>query len=166
MASRLFRAVVGVGIALGTSGVACFGAADDPAVSTDASSPEASSTSGRDSASSTEDAALDVDVRADAGADAALDAPVDAPKDVILDAFCDASWPTTKGNPGGPTCGEITDCADAGPSLRCINTVSPPATCEATATLVPVWCVASQWQCSEGAIPQDECKCWEGLPCP
>jgi hypothetical protein len=88
MTSRLFRAIVGVGISLGTASAACLGAVSEGGPST-----------------------------------------ADAPGDVILDAFCDAAWPTTKGNPSGPTCGPIEHCAEAGPAPHCYRLVAP-STCD------------------------------------
>ena len=84
----------------------------------------------------------------------------------ILDAFCDAAWPTTKGNPGGPTCGAIDGCQDAGPALRCYTLVdAATSTCQSTSAVFPAWCVGGEWQCS-GGVPQAQCKCWVGQPCP
>ncbi|MBS2012609.1 MAG: hypothetical protein JST00_06980 [Deltaproteobacteria bacterium] len=126
MASKLFGAVVGVGLAMaaGTT-VACLGS--DP-----------SSTSGADSADG---------------------AAGDAPADAILDAFCDAAWPTTKGSPGGPTCGSTGECADAGPAPYCYRVVDPAAMkCEQNGKEVPAWCVDRAWRCSTGSAPALECR--------
>jgi hypothetical protein len=167
MASRLFRAVVGIGISLGTASVACFGGTDDPpAASPDAAQadPADSARTQVDGATSSDAGAPDVRVQGDADAG---DAAPDAPKDAGLDAFCDASWPTTKGNPGGPTCGDVTGCADAGYQPRCVvQTASSPVTCNPNVDAFPAWCVSTQWQCSEGSVPQEQCECWVGVSCP
>jgi hypothetical protein len=121
MASRLFHAVVGIGISLGTTSLACSGRvttrlqADDVTADEPAPLPSASPVSssnpvtpptlvadaGTDAFAPVDDAAspdatsLDGDVTDSA-------AVVDASTDALLDAFCDAAWPTTKGTPPQP----------------------------------------------------------------
>lgn len=83
----------------------------------------------------------------------------DAPKDVILHAFCDAAWPTTKGNPGGPTCGAVGECGGAGPAPHCYRVVDPTAMkCEQNTPEVPAWCIDRAWRCSTGSLPATECR--------
>jgi hypothetical protein len=162
MSSRLFRAVVGVGIALGTVSAACLGVVGDPADGADASTGAPGTELPRTEAGSTAETARGKDV------DAAADAPADAPKDVvILDAFCDAAWPTTKGSvPSAPTCGPVADCAEAGSAPYCarISTTSP-VTCDPHPPVEVAWCVAGHWQCSGNGVPQEQCECWVGQPC-
>ena len=175
MSSRLFRAIVGVGISLGTMSAACSGAVDEQADGVDTSERETSTPDpqpgdpapGSDSATSA-DARSSLDAT-DARADAAADAPADAPRDVILDAFCDATWPTTKGNPAGPTCGPVQTCAEAGPAPHCYAQLGP-SICSPNTQGFAAWCVGGKWECSTGAVPQDQCKCWgpldAGQTCP
>lgn len=147
MSSRLYRAIIGVGISLGTTMSAC-GAIDTSSVQ----SP------------SDNDAGAEVEAtpRTDA-------AGLDASKDVILDAFCDATWPTTKGNSGGPTCGPTDACADSGPAPRCFEAIGP-SICESHRPGFAAWCVGGEWKCSHGSIPGTDCKCWgplqPGQSCP
>lgn len=165
MASKLFRAVVGLGISLGAASTACFGTvesmpdATEPTTGSEASAPE---TGLATNSSPSTDAGTDAPA-VDAAADAPLDAPLDAPTDALLDAFCDASWPTTKGS--GPTCGAIDGCNDAGRPPYCIEHVNPPSQTCGTGQLFPAWCVNGAWQCSTGGIREDECKCWVGQDC-
>lgn len=162
MASKLFRAVVGIGISLGTSSVACLGAldptnADDAPAAAIPTAPPPLGKPGDPPPKTT----------TDGGADARADVAIDAPKDVLLDAFCDAAWPTTKGNPGGPTCGPVEECREAGPAPRCVEMADPATgTCKPSSKPSPAWCVTSAWQCSGGFVSVDECKCWTGSPCP
>lgn len=158
--SRLFQAVVGVGIALAGASAACFGSAEpaadsstspaatgyEPRPSDDASNPPPAADA------TTTDATPDVVAPRDAGADVVLDAPPDA--------FCDASWPTTKGDRNGPTCGPIADCHDSGPAPQCIG-VNANGTCDGTGPAV-AWCMNGQWQCSTNTIPREACKCFVG----
>lgn len=147
MASKLFRAVVGVGISLGTASAACLGS----------SSPAPDATA--------DEASTPAPPSPDAG-----DAPessADATTDALLDAFCDASWPTTKGNhAGGPTCGDTVDCHEAGPSPYCFKQVDPVASICDTAPVLPAWCVGGSWQCSADGVPAEQCRCWVGQTCP
>lgn len=160
MTSKLFRAVVGVGIALGTASGACLGAIDSVPEADDAST----TTTPQPDGASTPKPTPSADAGADAAADADADAPLDAPKDVILDAFCDATWPTTKGNVHAPTCGPTEECEDAGPAPRCYYRIEgSDAGCNVTKP-IPAWCVSAAWQCSTGAVPVSQCKCF-GPPC-
>jgi hypothetical protein len=169
MSSRLFRAIVGVGISLGATSAACIGTGDGGLGVTEDGGPETEdpTTSSSSADSSSGDAAK-------SKKDARADASVDAPKDAILDAFCDATWPTTKGNSGGPTCGPIDACSDAGPAPRCYAEIGPSvcatsgsssssSSSSGSSQVFAAWCVGGKWECSSGAIPESECKCWGPL---
>jgi hypothetical protein len=168
LSSRLFHAVVGVGIALGTSAIGCSGAIDvesaapDGAVVPDLAHEDSGTSPDATKINSAHDAGADSnhDSELDAGIDATtgVDAALDAPQDVILDAFCDAAWPTTKGNPNPPTCGAVVDCADAGEAPFCYVALSSTQ-CDGN-QLVPAWCVGGDWQCSPGSTAQKDCVCW------
>lgn len=170
MSSKLFRAVVGLGISLGTASAACFGAVDSGSNGTEP--PANSAPSAPDKKGDPADVgAPQADATVDSGSDSAVattDAAADAPSDAMLDAFCDAAWPTTKGNPSGPTCGAVADCKDAGPAPYCFTQVDATSqTCDSTSTkALPAWCVSGHWECSGGGVPQQQCKCWTGEPCP
>lgn len=167
MASKLFQAIVGVGIAIGTT-MACSGKTSpiDPATSdadTDASDRRIHDM--RDASAHDGDHVEDA-THADAHVDHdASDAEliVDASVDVILDAFCDAAWPTTKGNVGPSSCIDPTGaCADAGTPLRCHAVVAPNVCSSATA--VASTCVAAHWECPPSTIPVEQCWCWDEVP--
>lgn len=160
--SRLFQAVVGVGIALATVSVACFDHADpaaDPSTgpeTADSATHDDGARTGGDASptgdATTTDATPDVVTPVDAGADVVLDAPPDA--------FCDASWPTTKGDRSGPTCGAVANCHDAGPAPWCM-TVNAGGSCDGTGPAV-AWCIGGQWRCSTNTIPREACTCFVG----
>lgn len=88
----------------------------------------------------------------------------DAGTDAPPDAFCDASWPTTKGQPPPPLeCVDpLGECAHLGFPARCA-TPTAPWTCEGTETAA--YCVDGQWSCEpHGRIPLAECRCWGTTP--
>jgi hypothetical protein len=113
MASRLFNAIVGAGIALGTTSLACGD------VRTRAEYDEGHSQGaiealpptppvGDSDAAAAPDGSLDASVVTDA-------APEISDAEAIHDAFCDAPWPTTKGSPVESPCPvDVADASDAG----------------------------------------------------
>lgn len=133
MASRLFHAVVGVGISLGSVS-ACGVTTSDDATGfdlPDASAPEASA----------EDAAAPV-------VDAAPpDAATDVPMDAIVAAFCDATWPITKS--GREVCGPADECT--GQTIPWCFGPDGQGSCK----LYPLQCVGAEWHCMGGATPTD-----------
>lgn len=157
MASKLFRAVVGVGISLGTSSAACLGniASDDPPPGAIAPPLGTAPPPNGTAPPPTSTGAYTVEPP---------DAGPDAPRDAGFDAFCDAAWPTTKGSPV-PTCGPVEACADAGRPPFCYEVVAPGICKNPDGRLQPVWCASGKWQCGAGQIPSEECKCFEGAPC-
>jgi hypothetical protein len=161
MSSKLFHAIVGVGISLGATMAACLGGVDEEPGPADAGGGEASNDTSRG-----EDAPA---VDAGAGVDGEADAAADAPRDVILDAFCDAAWPTTKGNPHGPTCGPVEACAEAGAAPFCYPKFEP-FVCDPMNQGAAAYCIEAHWECSTGSIPAERCKCWgpleAGQACP
>ena len=169
MASKLFRAVVGFGISLGAASAACVGGAGSiEASAADTTTPPGntwdpppgSNWEAPGSNSESPNSPASGDARADA------DAAADAPKDAMLDAFCDAAWPTTKGNPGGPTCGAVDGCGDAGPAPHCYKLASGSSSsssssstkCDPANVTYPAWCISGAWQCSTGSVPADQCQ--------
>ncbi|MBS2020605.1 MAG: hypothetical protein JST00_47565 [Deltaproteobacteria bacterium] len=155
MTSRLFRAVVGIGISLGATSAACLGKLTDDDPPPGALTPPLGTapppTSSAPAPTST-------------GAVEPPDAAPHLPHDAGIDAFCDAAWPTTKGTPI-PTCGPIDDCADAGLRPSCYEVVAPGSCRRPDGRLQPVWCVSGTWQCGPGKIPSSDCKCFEGDAC-
>ncbi len=157
MPSKLFHAVVGVGISLG-SAAACGGVADRDGptpLAPDAQGPlpHPQADGGSDAALPTPDAAApDSAVTIDAAPDATVtadasieDAAPDAPKDAIIDAFCDAPWPITKS--GREVCGPYEECGQTS-APWCFVQDSQGA-----CSLQPLICVDQQWQCLGGATP-------------
>ena len=144
---------MGIGISLGTAGLACV-------ASIDGGEPESvEGEAGGDEGGKRAVAAPE------AGGDAGADAPADAPRDAILDAFCDATWPTTK---GGAACGPIEACIDAAapmvPSCDAIP-VGKNGACWLSPTFEVAWCVDGGWQCSNGRVDSTmDCQCWANPP--
>lgn len=157
MASKLFRAVVGAGIAFGAASAACFGAVDEVATASDGGeAPDGAAPSTRPPPAPPSTGPAD-----DGGApvvhDASVDVGLDAPRDAGPDAFCDAAWPTTKGNPGPPACVDPNgECADAGSPTYCWKDDGTGA-CDFGQSLAP-FCVGVQWQCQSGTIPAADCR--------
>jgi hypothetical protein len=151
MASKLFRAVVGFGIALGAASAACFGASSDEAQTT-TEGTDASASTPTNSASSTSSGG-----QPDPTPDAAItDARVDAPKDAGVDAFCDAAWPTTKGNPQPPACVDPNgECAEAGAPEHCYALAD--GGCNLGKMTFP-YCVNGDWQCQPGTTNAAGCN--------
>jgi hypothetical protein len=154
MASKLFRAVVGFGIALGAASGACFGASSDTpetvtegadaSTSTPTTNTPSSSGSSNGDPSSTQDGS------------SVADAGVDAPKDVGVDAFCDAAWPTTKGNPQPPSCVDPNgECVDAGTPEHCYAVAD--GGCDVAKMTFP-YCVNKDWQCQPGTTNAAGCN--------
>jgi hypothetical protein len=142
MGSKLFHAVVGVGISLGIA--ACGGAVEqDPGlgeVEPEAGAPEATTEGG---ARATPDAGL---VDATPGVDAEpVDAAEDAPDDAIVAAFCDVTWPITKS--GREVCGPYEECATT-QAPWCFGPGE-----QGSCKIYPLECVAGQWLCMGGATP-------------
>lgn len=185
MASKLFHAVVGVGIALG-SAAACDGSVE-PSTPADAAASDAASADGTAAVDATSgdvsvptDATTEVDATdddvvdagADVIADAAVDAAVDAPTDA---AFCDNAWPTTKGTYVPPTCLDPAGaCADAGPIARCLPTLAPhdcdtstmgfAASCSGGADASVSDAGPGEWECPSGTIHVESCWCFGAAP--
>lgn len=147
MASKLFRAVVGFGISLGTVSAACSGAIDDETVAVNSTEPDANSPQAvSDGGPSPIDAAV-----IDAADGHVADASTDAPKDVDVDAFCDVAWPTTKAGLTVPECVDPTEvCADAGhPAIGCWRK-NDAGTCDFLAGARFPICVDGAWTCAPG----------------
>jgi len=157
MASKLFHAVVAVGLSLGA---ACGGSVErdadpDP-------TPEDAGTPLPDAATSPPDAGVAPETGVVPDASIAPDAPApdagtpDAPKDAIVQAFCDVTWPITKA--GREVCGPYDDCIN----LEAPFCYGPDA--EGACALFPLECVDKKWQCmagtptSQGFPPPEPCK--------
>ncbi len=152
MASKLFHAVVGVGISLGT---ACGGnIAQDgdpfgplPDAGTSKPKPEGGvdagpvvlADAGPPDTFAPEAAAPDAAPTPDA---APLDAASDSPEDAIVAAFCDNPWPITKS--GRAVCGPYEECA-INEAPWCYGP-GPQGSCQ----IYPVECVGAQWHCMGG----------------
>ena len=104
MASRLFQAVVGVGIAMGGALAACGDVTSEETPEAADAAPANGDAKAKADGTTHDDGGAPDAVVIVTDAAPAVDAAIDAPKDVILDAFCDAPWPTTKGSPPVPAC--------------------------------------------------------------
>ena len=178
--SRLFHAVVGVGISLGLSNVGCqVGSTEIPTDPTDSATPvqvEADAGPKPDASSDWQDTGAKMDADAsvkDSGKDATLDAKsLDAAKDVSPDAFCDATWPTTKGSPqldlncidpGGICRGDGGSSSSTSYPSPCALKISEYG-CEEYQKQVATFCVNGVWQCTGGMVLSKECKCFGTYP--
>lgn len=151
MYTRLWQAVVGVGLAMGATGSGCLGKAEvsQPVQAGDDAGGQAD--------------VVSADVTEDSGhrdADA-------LPPDVLQDALCDTSWPTTKGNPGPPpSCEDQLACAGAGvdagvrPWPTCASHLGERVCDSARAAAL---CISGAWACPPGYVDARECWCWGDL---
>jgi hypothetical protein len=175
MASKLWSAVVGVGISLGGTG-GCSGKAvsegdapaDDEGNPNDVGAGGASSTPkppGVGAVTSGGSGPNDAGApRTDGGSAGHAGSAGDAASatDAGIDPFCDAAWPTTKGNPGPPECVDpMGECADAGFPTYCAEHLG---TYLCSGNTSAPFCVDATWQCPSGTLPIGECKCWSPLP--
>jgi hypothetical protein len=153
MASRLFHAVVGVGISLGSVS-ACGGVTSDSEGALelpDANGPEASpeattADAGPADAAPASDALADAPPEAVPLVDATpVDAAPDVPMDAIVAAFCDVTWPITKA--GREVCGPADECA--GQAVPFCYGPDGQGSCK----LYPLQCVGAEWQCTGGVTP-------------
>lgn len=134
MASKLFHAVVAVGMSLGS--VACGGQVDralplEPP-------PEDAGPPPLDAAPIKPDASVPPQ---DAGV-------ADAPKDAILEAFCDVAWPITKS--GREVCGPYDACA----TIEAPWCFGPDGA--GGCKLYPLECVGAEWHCMGGTTPSGD----------
>jgi hypothetical protein len=153
MASKLFRAVVGVGISLGSVS-ACGGSTSndfEQLVPPDApAAPEGGVDAGAPPRT-VDAAAVDAAPASDGGIDtgpidaAPVDAAADAPGDAIVAAFCDVTWPITKA--GREVCGPADECAGQ-PIPWCFGPGD-----QGPCTLYPLECVGGEWHCMGGVTP-------------
>jgi len=80
-----------------------------------------------------------------------------------LDPFCDATWPTTKGNPGIPECVDPNhECQELYPERCMLSTGEFACDGDFTKSWAP-FCVDGNWQCEPGLVPATECKCFTPL---
>jgi hypothetical protein len=149
MASRLFRAIVGVGISLaGAAGAAaCAETTLKPLDSDEDAAPTAADAAKKpDGTSDNPDVTVvpddDANVAEDGSTDDDAVAVVDASADVIADAFCDAPWPTTKTNVGPRCYPKVAD-------HICGPTNGTPATCG-----------GDVWACAADELYMMDCWCF------
>lgn len=161
MVSKLFRAIVGVGISMGA--VSACGAAVSEEPNVQAEPTQNPAQHGQEDAPTGRADGAATNPLSDGGVGDA-DVSTDASTDAFLDPFCDAAWPTTKGN-ASPTCGPTEGCQDAGHSPSCAK-VNEQGRCTSASQTPPVYCVGGDWVCSSGSIPTSQCTCWEGQACP
>jgi hypothetical protein len=158
LASKLFHAVVGVGISLG-SVTACGGSVArdmepyDPLPDANASQPEPEGGVDAGPVVQVDAGPPDAIALSDGSPEAALpdaavvDAAEDSPDDAIVAAFCDNPWPITKS--GREVCGPYDECTiTAAP--WCYGP-GPDGSCQ----IYPVECVGAEWHCMGGASAKD-----------
>lgn len=188
MSTKLFRAVVGLGISIGSAVAACDGAADVTPLGdgggVDAASAADGASTPPDSASVVVEASADVVEGEDAADASADDASDGAPTDALADAFCDAAWPTTKGQVILPNCLDPSGrCWDAAAPIRCMAALGPHQ-CDIQGSGVAGMCVftaeagssvpdadadaepaaiSAAWMCPPNTIPMDQCWCFGEL---
>jgi hypothetical protein len=149
MASKLFHAVVGVGISLGVA--ACGGAVTDdeglgfsePEAGAPGLTPEAGTSAVSDAAPAEIPDAGPMDA-------ALVDATADAADDALVAAFCDVAWPITKS--GREVCGPYEECATS-EAPWCFGPGH-----QGSCTIYPLQCVGGQWQCMGGATPTNSAQ--------
>ncbi len=170
MSSRLFHAIVGVGVSFGAA--ACSVAVDLEAADAASAATDAPETSVvHDSATEPDvkvsDAGIDALHDADAFLDAKTDAKADGPSDAMADAFCDAAWPTTKGTPQRPACTNpqgtcVWDGGWVSSSESACYDLIGPFQCEGSETWN--YCINGQWECPTGKLQASECRCYGPTP--
>ncbi len=145
MTSRLFKAIVQVGAALGTA--ACAGRHEP------VGPVQAPTIANADLASP-----------ATAGRTATLNAPAIT----LFTAFCDAPWPTTKGsNHNRPACTDPQNLCSQAAATRheCVPSLGPRQ-CAVDNYGKQTWdfCFNERWQCAAGTVRLSECKCLGPTP--
>lgn len=166
VSSRLFKAIVGTGIALGATSVACGRFIDEsnsevarptsPAVGTPG--PAATVSTSADGAAA---ALPEADANTDAEAGVS---EVDGSADVLVDAFCDNTWPTTKGHGGElpSICVDPTGaCTPKGLPHHCYADLGGGACGFIDLSAL---CVGTDWQCQPGTVRAETCKCFGPAP--
>jgi len=155
VASKLFHAVVGVGISLGSI-AACGGAVshdEEPEAAEPTAPPQPDGTAGPEAGVGQPQPRADADaadaaVSSDASVEAAHVTTEDADattEDAIAAAFCDVPWPITKS--GREVCGPYEECALT-QAPWCFGPDQNGA-CK----LHPIECVDAQWQCLGNSTP-------------
>ena len=165
MSTKLFRAVVGLGISIGSAVAACDGAIDAAPLAGDAAANGDASTS-PDAPATSDGAAADVQAADVDTTDVADGGDLDVAADAIADAFCDFTWPTTKGSsPILPNCIDPTGvCWDSGMPIRCMNALGSHQCDIATSGIASSCRVdAGGWACPAGTVPMDQCWCFGEL---
>ncbi|MBX3206540.1 MAG: hypothetical protein KF764_15805 [Labilithrix sp.] len=150
MASKLFRAVVSMGLSLGAATAACLGAVENPPSNGADADADAATEPVDDSGSALSDAELDA---------GDLDAFVFPDT-----SWCDAAWPVTKGNAPPPECvNPEGECAEAGMS-PCFRT-PPPGVGPHEARVCMFYerrfpfCIDGEWRCEPGRSSREDCTC-------
>ena len=159
MASKLFRAVVGVGISLAATTGACLGGLEDDLPQVDGADA-ASEAAAHDAAPPGEPVVDDAGHDADGGDVADARVPGTFPDT----SWCDTTWPTTKGSPPPPMhcINPHGECEDAG-MPQCFPSPEPER-CVGFVYHYPS-CVDGTWRCPPGKLARDECECWNSEPC-
>jgi hypothetical protein len=154
-ASKLFHAIVAIGVSLGT---ACAGK-----VGADLSADEKTDPPKQDDAHAGHDASVaDTQAQETSTADVVADAIKDVAADVPWDAWCDAAWPTTKGSPPLPTCIDPKTECKQDEVFPCAVALDAKTCDQDHTTQTASVCVNGKWTCKPGRRAVQECTCWRG----
>lgn len=144
MGTRLFSAVVGVGIAIGCAACGGSTSSDSEVLEPGPGKADADGPPHPEAGSPDAQVVADAGVPPDASVEDASppDAAPDALQDAIVDAFCDAAWPITKS--GRVVCGPADDCVQ----IEVPYCWGPDG--QGSCKLFPVECVDAKWKCTAG----------------
>jgi hypothetical protein len=87
------------------------------------------------------------------------DAP-QGPDTSKFDPFCDATWPTTKGNPSPPACVDPDKECAANQTLGCRDKLGP---LHCGYIRSSAFCIDGEWLCHPDTITETECRCYGPL---
>jgi hypothetical protein len=90
------------------------------------------------------------------GSSQSADEPPEGPDLSKFDPFCDATWPTTKGNPGPPACTDPMNECDPAMRLYCGKSTGRM---QCDYTRYSSFCIDQEWVCHPDHVEMTECKC-------
>jgi len=88
------------------------------------------------------------------------DAP-EGPDVSKFDPFCDATWPTTKGQPAPPACTDPMSECDPVTRLSCRDALGP---LQCDFIRYSAFCIDGAWLCHPDTIREVDCRCYGELP--
>lgn len=87
--------------------------------------------------------------------------PSDGPDRSKFDPFCDATWPTTKGNPGPPACTDPMMQCDQGARLSCAKSLGGR---QCDFERYSAFCIDGEWLCHPDHVDYTHCRCYGETP--